>query len=352
MDWTRGPVLGHGSSATVFLATTSSGALFAVKSTELSSSCLLQNERGLISKLNSPYVIKYLGFDITHENNKPMYNLFIEYAQNGTLYDVIKKHGGSLKECLIKFFVYQILQGVEYIHENGLVHCDIKPLNILVCEDGVKIGDFGCAKSIENRTMFSGTPIYMPPEVARGEEQGFSADIWSLGCTIIEMATGTNMWPECKEPVSALYRIGHSEDELELPGWFSIEGKDFLRCCLIRNPNERWSATQLLGHKFLDNLKGNSIKETFLERKSPTSVLDQDIWDSFEVHEASNLEAKIRDLSSNFTCDRIRKLILDGGSSLNLPNWVDEEGWIAARDTDDEGISNLCEVNFDINQYC
>ncbi|KAG9153784.1 hypothetical protein Leryth_005913, partial [Lithospermum erythrorhizon] len=331
-SWPRPPPL--------FLATSSSCELFAVKSTEFSCSDLLQKERGLISQLNSPYVIKYLGFDITHENNKPMYNLFIEYAQNGTLYDVIKKQGGSLNESLIQFYAYQILQGLDYLHSNELVHCDIKPQNILICEDGVKIGDFDCAKSIRDKTTFSGTPMFMAPEVARGEEQGFPADIWSLGCTIIEMATGSNPWPELKEPVSALYRIGYSEDELELPNWFSGEAKEFLRNCLMRNPKERWTAKQLLEHKFFNELEGNSKMVTLLGRKSPTSILDQDIWDSFEVSEAS------------CSASRISKLILDGGSALNLPGWIDEEDWITVRSIDEEGISSLSKGNSDITQDC
>ncbi|GAA0153175.1 hypothetical protein LIER_11480 [Lithospermum erythrorhizon] len=352
MDWTRGPVLGRGSSATVSLATSSSGELFAVKSTEFSCSDLLQKERGLVSQLNSPYVIKYLGFDITHENNKPMYNLFIEYAQNGTLYDVIKKQGGSLNESLIQFYAYQILQGLDYLHSNELVHCDIKPQNILICEDGVKIGDFDCAKSIRDKTTFSGTPMFMAPEVARGEEQGFPADIWSLGCTIIEMATGSNPWPELKEPVSALYRIGYSEDELELPNWFSGEAKEFLKNCLMRNPKERWTAKQLLEHKFFNELEGNSKMVTLLGRKSPTSILDQDIWDSFEVSEASCSVANPGILSINSPASRISKLISDGGSALNLPGWIDEEDWITVRSIDEEGISSLSKGNSDITQDC
>ncbi|KAL2536771.1 mitogen-activated protein kinase kinase kinase 15 [Forsythia ovata] len=110
-----------------------------------------------------------------------------------------------------------MVRGFIYLHLNGVEHGDIKGQNILIGEDGLKITDFGCSKlihedddSVASKSRFSGTSTYMAPEVSRGEEQEFAADIWSLGCTIIEMATGRSPWPEIHDPVSALYKIGSS----------------------------------------------------------------------------------------------------------------------------------------------
>ncbi|KAL2552550.1 Protein kinase domain-containing protein [Forsythia ovata] len=87
------------------------------------------------------------------------------------------------------------------------MHGDIKGQNILIGEDGLKIADFGCSKlihedddSVAGKFIFFGTHVYMAPEVSRGEEQGFAADIWSLGCTFIEMAMGCSPWPEIHDP--------------------------------------------------------------------------------------------------------------------------------------------------------
>ncbi|KAK2970932.1 hypothetical protein RJ640_004724 [Escallonia rubra] len=95
MEWTRGDTIGRGASATVSLATTASGDRLAVKSAELAKSASLQGEQFFLSKLSSPYVVEYMGFDVGYENMKPVYNLFMEYVPGGTLSDVIKKRGGA-----------------------------------------------------------------------------------------------------------------------------------------------------------------------------------------------------------------------------------------------------------------
>ncbi|PPD67362.1 hypothetical protein GOBAR_DD35765 [Gossypium barbadense] len=214
MEWIRGPAIGRGSTATVSLATAvPSGELFAVKSTELCHSMFLQRENYVLSKLSCPHIVKYIGYDGTNEtNNKPTYNLCMEYVTGGTLSEEIKRVGGRLGEERVRLYTQQILQGLSYLHINGVAHCDIKSQNILIGKEGAKIADLGCAKLMgkdgENQgfdtSAISGTPAFMAPEVARGEEQGFEADIWALGCTIIEMSTGNSPWPELNDPVSAL----------------------------------------------------------------------------------------------------------------------------------------------------
>nr|GLL38343.1 mitogen-activated protein kinase kinase kinase ANP1-like [Ipomoea trifida] len=329
MEWSRGPIIGRGSSATVFLAAdASSGELFAVKSAEFSDSGLLQKEKSILSQLDSPHVVKCLGFDITCEENKVMYNVLLEYVSGGTLCDVVKKLGSCVSEPMIRFCAREILLGIEYLHSKGIVHCDLKGRNVLISGDGgvVKIADLGCAKLVGNGgaegSGFSGTPAFMAPEVARGEEQGFAADIWAFGCTIIEMASGSSPWPEMDEPVSALYRIGYSEDAVpEFPGWFSGESKDFLSKCLIRNAEDRWTATELLHHPFLQNPNSNPEKLEILPRNSPTSVIDQGFWESIEPSKSPSSPV-------DSPANRIGRLI---GSST-FPDWEeDEEGWVNVR---------------------
>ncbi|KAD4179081.1 hypothetical protein E3N88_27672 [Mikania micrantha] len=147
MRWTRGHVLGHGSSATVYAATSSTGEVFAVKSAIVSRSETLQREQQFLSILNSPYVVTYKGCDITKENKKFMYNLLIQYMPGGTIVDAIKTRDCARpNELQISNYTRQVIQGLEYLHSNGIVHCDIKGANLLVDENGVKIADFGCAK--------------------------------------------------------------------------------------------------------------------------------------------------------------------------------------------------------------
>ncbi|KAJ9153805.1 hypothetical protein P3X46_027207 [Hevea brasiliensis] len=330
MEWTRGPVIGRGSTATVSLATSvSSGELFAVKSTEPSKSMFLQKEQYYLSKLSCPYVVKYLGFDITDEESKPMYNICMEYVPGGSLHDAIQRHGGQLDELMIRLYTRDILRGLEYLHTNGLAHCDIKSKNVLVSKEGAKIADFGCAKFVEKvagaMSEFSGTPAFMAPEVARGEEQGFPADLWALGCTIIEMATGNIPWTEHQnDPVSALYQIGFSSEVPKFPSWLTEKGQDFLSKCLRRDPKERWTAKELLDHPFLDDLDVELKEVEEFTMTSPSCVLDQDFWNS--------MEATLGGFSnSNSPAERIKKLV-ECTCPVDIPNWTwEEDEWIRVR---------------------
>ncbi|KAL6196295.1 hypothetical protein ACLB2K_031910 [Fragaria x ananassa] len=350
MEWTRGPTIGRGSTAVVSLATDAfSGEVFAVKSAELSRSSLLRKEKCFLSKLSSPHVVRYLGCDVSTEHNEPMYNIFMEYVPGGTLSDAVRRNGKQLEEGMIQSFTHQIVQGLQYLHSNGLAHCDIKSQNILVCQESgeIKIADLGCAKLVHEAptSSFSGTPVFMAPEVARGEEQGFEADIWALGCTLIEMATGgSSPWPEVSDPVSALYRIGFSGDLPELPRWLSKEGKDFLSKCLTKCPRERWTAKELLEHPFL---KDYSSMGSMSLSSSPNSVLDQGLWDSFEVFEEALQKQVCQSIcSSNSPQDRI-KMLMGGTCSTfsDTTNWEFDENWCTVRSNGAEDSHALLKNN-------
>ncbi|KAI5671421.1 hypothetical protein M9H77_11785 [Catharanthus roseus] len=350
MDWTRRHIIGQGSTATVSVATVWGGCddglgveVFAVKSVELAKSEFLQKEQKILSILTSPHIVGYKGYDITREKNKLMFNLMMEYLPAGTLSDAIHKSGGRLKESMISYYTRQILQGLEYLHCNGIVHCDIKGRNILVSEtDGAKIADFGCAKLANSAVVVGGTPMFMAPEVARGEEQGFAADIWALGCTIIEMATGCSPWPNSNNsttnPASLIYKIGFSETLPQIPDFLSDQAKDFLKKCLKRDPNERWTAEQLLKHQFLSEIskeKKDHREELIQITTSPTSILDQGIWNSMEEElETTTFNGGIFIITENSSnnslspAKRLEQLSSKSGKS----NWsFDDQSWITVR---------------------
>lgn len=354
MDWTRGRVLGHGSTATVSLATShQSDDVFAVKSAELSNSEFLQKEQNILSSISSPYIVSYKGCDITKEGNKIMYNLLLEYMPGGSLLDTIQLQGGRLSESMIRRYTWQLLEGLNYLHSIGIVHCDIKGRNILIGQEGgeAKIADFGCAKRVDPEKgmvagNFSGTPMFMAPEVARGESQGYSSDIWSLGCTIIEMATGSGPWPNSHDPMSVIYRVGYSGQVPEFPCWLSEEAKDFLEKCLRKDPKQRWTTSQLLKHPFMiktgvqefvthtKQTQESNVRTTY----SPTSILDQQcLWNSFNESEAS-LETH-HDHPSSIK-ERIRRLALvSSGPSRSF----DDEDWVTVRV--DGGCGNVGDVD-------
>lgn len=338
MEWTRGQIIGRGSSATVSIATVhGSGEIFAVKSNELLQSEFLKREQRILSTLNCPQIVAYKGCDITSENGKLLYNLFMEYAPRGTLFDAIHNHGGGLDEATIKAYTRKIVLGLEYIHSNGIVHCDIKCHNILVTDHGVKIADLGCARRFDDDVSsadlaIAGTPMFMAPEVARGEQQESPADIWALGCTLIEMATGQVPWPELSDPVSALYRIGYSGDVPEIPNFMSKQAKDFLDKCLKRDPMERCSASELLEHAFLEEPKFHLEEVNTFNLDTPTSILDKGFWDSMEELETNPSPTHKGCLNS--LRERIRRLS-EGSTSTTLCqqklDWACDEDWITVR---------------------
>ncbi|KAK6134711.1 hypothetical protein DH2020_031537 [Rehmannia glutinosa] len=333
MDWTRGHTIGHGASAAVSIATSrSSDEIFAVKSTELFRSESLQREHKILSTLNHPNIVGHKGCDITLENGRSIFSLMMEYAPNGTLADEIRRSGGWLDEITIGYYTCQILKGLEYLHSRGIMHCDIKGSNILLSRGVAKIADFGCAKAADEATI-GGTPMFMSPEVARGDEQGSPADIWALGCTVIEMSTGEPPWPN---ETSTLHRIAFSGEPPKIPGFLSELGKDFLSKCLRVDPKQRWTAGELLKHPFLDEFRFVHVKEIRDDDTcSPTSILDQGIWSSIEeeISEASS-EMNGEDFLIG-PMQRMTELCINSGRE----NWEWGERWITVRHSKNVNVS-------------
>lgn len=272
-DWLKGNVIGSGTFGTVHLAIdTTTGSLFVVKSARSAAGIAsLKNEANLLQNLDSPHIIKCMGKDFSNAK----YSLFFEYMGGGSLSDLVQKFGGSLNEKVIRLYTREVLLGLKYLHREGIVHCDIKCRNILLGASGaVKLADFGCGKKLfDDRSWkgIGGTPLWMAPEVVRNERLDFSADIWSLGCTVIEMATGGPAWRvDTSNPMAMMLRIATGDEVPEFPGHFSPEGRDFLAKCLERDPQKRWTSEELLGHPFVAQTT-RVRKENVL---SPTSVLD------------------------------------------------------------------------------
>jgi mitogen-activated protein kinase kinase kinase 4 len=163
---------------------------------------------------------------------------------------------------MIRSYTHQILVAVEVLHRNGIVHRDIKGPNIFLSSDGlIKLGDFGCSVKLQNldTTMpgeintTRGTVAYMAPEVITSDPSvgsGRAADIWSLGCVVIEMSTGKRPWPEYDHEYSIMFQVGNGNSP-KPPDRLSEEGKNFLKLCFYHDPSIRATASQLLDHPFV-----------------------------------------------------------------------------------------------------
>ncbi|KAF0933163.1 hypothetical protein E2562_014152 [Oryza meyeriana var. granulata] len=338
-EWQRGPVVGRGATATVSIATDRrTGDVFAVKSVDMARAGVLRREQSMLSALSSPFVVSCVGSDVSAAVDRSggvSYYLFLEYAPGGSLADEIKRCGGRCEEPLIRSRVSDVLRGLAYVHGAGIAHCDVKGRNVLVGTDGrAMLADFGCARWTVTEdgnaggVTIRGTPMFLAPEAARGEAQGTAADIWALGCTVIEMATGGAPWPRFADPVAALHHVAHSGDVPESPAWFSAEGKDFLARCLIRDPTKRWTAEQLLEHPFVASAASNSTSKAaqIEQRVSPKSVLDQCIWEDTSTDSDTTVALA--------PADRLRAL--SAGASA-APDWTwSVDDWIAVCGRTDE----------------
>uniref|UniRef100_J3MX51 mitogen-activated protein kinase kinase kinase n=2 Tax=Oryza brachyantha TaxID=4533 RepID=J3MX51_ORYBR len=213
----------------------------------------LEEEVKLLKNLSHPNIVRYLG-TVREEDTV---NILLEFVPGGSIQSLLGKLG-SFPEAVIRKYTKQILQGLEYLHNNAIIHRDIKGANILVDNKGcIKLADFGASKQVAKlatvtaaKTM-KGTPHWMAPEVIVGSGHNFSADIWSVGCTVIEMATGKPPWSQQYQEVALLFHVGTTKSHPPIPEHLSPEAKDFLLKCLQKEPELRSTASDLLKHPFV-----------------------------------------------------------------------------------------------------
>ncbi|CAN6332220.1 unnamed protein product [Urochloa humidicola] len=327
--WTRVRTLGRGASgAEVFLAADeASGELFAVKAAPASSGAeTLMREQGVMASLHSPHVVPCIGGRAGRDGS---YQLFLEFAPGGSLADAAARSGGRLVERDVAAYAADVARGLAYVHAAGLVHGDVKPRNVVIGGDGrAKLADFGCARRASASPIIGGTPAFMAPEVARGEEQGPAADVWALGCTVIEMATGRAPWSGVVGDVLAAVRlIGYTDAAPEVPKWLSGDAREFVCRCLARRPADRPTAAELLEHPFLASA-GGCEAGTSGKWVSPKSTLDAAFWES-----DSDDEDHHDVFSSQSTAERIGALACPASA---LPDWDADEGWIDVLSTPTE----------------
>ncbi|XP_031655043.1 STE20-like serine/threonine-protein kinase isoform X3 [Oncorhynchus kisutch] len=220
--------------------------------------------------------------------------ILIEFCAGGAVDAVMLELERPLTEPQIRVVCKQTLQALLYLHDNKVIHRDLKAGNILLSLNGdVKLADFGVSakntKTLQRRDSFIGTPYWMAPEVVMCETfkdrpYDYKADIWSLGVTLIEMA---QIEPPNHEmnPMRVLLKIAKADPPtLMQPSRWSPEFSDFLRKCLDKNVDNRWNVAQLLQHPFLSTVTDSRpLRELIAEAKA-------EVYEEIEDHKEEEEE--------------------------------------------------------------
>ncbi|KAI1006641.1 Mitogen-activated protein kinase kinae kinase [Podosphaera aphanis] len=272
--WMKGALIGQGSFGSVYIALHAvTGELLAVKQVEAPSPGTnsvtdsrkksmidaLKREISLLRDLQHPNIVQYLGASSSTDH----LNIFLEYVPGGSVQTMLNSYG-VLREPLIRNFVRQIVTGLAYLHGREIIHRDIKGANILVDnKGGIKISDFGISKKMEasnllgatgnnkNRSSLQGSVFWMAPEVVKQTSYTLKADIWSLGCLVVEMMTGTHPHPDCSQ-LQAIFKIGGAKVSPEIPEHASSEAQTFLKKAFEVELSKRPTAEELLVSPFLN----------------------------------------------------------------------------------------------------
>ncbi|KAI7825021.1 hypothetical protein BX661DRAFT_199543 [Kickxella alabastrina] len=325
LRWQIGRYIGGGAFGSVYAGyNLDTGEMMAVKEIRLPSRGLNQapsesdmglkivREMEILSVLQHPNIVTYYGIEV----HRDKVYLFMELCTRGSLAQLIRDQG-RFDEDMTKEYVVQMLRGLEYLHSFGVCHRDIKCDNTLLDEGmNIKLVDFGAAKILDKQSIavtrrsvippeanavasLTGTPKYMAPEVILSSNGGSTVagrngtetlrpgrlgaqDIWSLGCCIVEMVTGSPPWAHLDNDWSVMYHVVAGNMPMPDSSAISPEGMRFLRRCFARQPADRPEASELLRDKWIIGIvrlmerRGSRSQTASSSRQAPSDSERED----------------------------------------------------------------------------
>ncbi|KAI8854771.1 hypothetical protein BC829DRAFT_379615 [Chytridium lagenaria] len=278
-----GECLGKGAFGSVYRAfDLETGKVMAIKQIKISNMPKseiksIMAEIDLLKRLNHENIVAYSGFVKTNDTlNIVLEAKGLRFCENGSLLTIMKKFG-KFTEHLVALYIGQVLDGLSFLHDQGVIHRDIKAANILSTKHGVvKLADFGVAAKISEAANPNvvGSPYWMAPEVIELYGSNVTSDIWSVGCTIIELLQGSPPYSNLNA-LTALFHIVQ-DDHPPFPDGISIGLRDFLLRCLHKDFNLRPSAAILLRHNWLAKAKQKIAMDAKPDKDSDKLKLELD----------------------------------------------------------------------------
>ncbi|KAL0577590.1 Suppressor of Sensor Kinase (SLN1) [Marasmius crinis-equi] len=330
--WQQGRFIGAGAFGSVYLAVNlDSGSLMAVKEIKFQELSGLPNlysqikdELSVMEMLHHPNVVEYYGLEV----HRDKVYIFEEYCQGGSLAALLE-HGRIEDERIIQVYTMQMLEGLTYLHSKGIAHRDVKPDNILLDHLGViKFVDFGAAKMLAKNqksmaarsrrapdsgltagplegapglgmNSLTGTPMYMSPEIIKNDKMGRlgAMDVWSMGCVVLEFATGKKPWSNLDNEWAIMFHIGVATQHPPLPepGQLSSMGIDFIRQCLTIDANRRPTAVELMEHPWMIDFRAalQNYEEEEIANNPPAELpQDQSFENATVARQAAIIQGK------------------------------------------------------------
>lgn len=220
---------------------------------------LIENEINLLKKLNHKHIVKYLGFE---KKGEEIY-CFLDLISGGSLSDFIASF--SFRESLLQNYIKQILKGIQYLHNNNIIHRDIKPGNVLIGKNGhLYVADFGESIQIKTKKkkeeIIKGTACFLSPEIISDNLYSKASDIWALGSTFYAMITGYPVLIDVfKEFEYDGYKFidhlkenpGVFKERISIPSTLPDDLRDFLGRCLEVDHEKRITVEELVNHKWI-----------------------------------------------------------------------------------------------------
>ncbi|KAH8120512.1 hypothetical protein DFH11DRAFT_1539623 [Phellopilus nigrolimitatus] len=331
--WQQGKFIGAGAFGSVYTAINlDTGSVMAVKEIRVQEVTgtpnlykQIQDELHVMEMLHHPNIVEYYGIEV----HRDKVYIFEEYCEGGSLATNLEV-GRIADENILQIYTMQMLEGLSYLHSQGIVHRDIKPDNILLDHMGVlKFVDFGAAKviakttrtlqrskasnagantangpsihdgGVEMKNSLTGTPMYMSPEVIKNDKRGRhgAMDIWSMGCLVLECATGRKPWSNLDNEWAIMFHIGVATQHPPLPdnGELSDLGINFIKLCLTIDPMRRPTADELMNHPWMLQLMETlrSYEEEELATNPPVELpSEQDFQGATVARQAAIIQEK------------------------------------------------------------